>query len=126
MFIACPDHSGDLALFLASYSLVFSIVSLVGLKFSDRPVAIWPGALAMVLGLPHFIGALDESISSLLISSVSLTLGIISIVLGTRIRKRIRPWPYPCCTKCTYNLTGNVSGNYPECGTRVPSNSERV
>lgn len=25
--------------------------------------------------------------------------------------------PWPCCPQCGYNLTGNVSGRCPECGT---------
>ncbi len=31
-----------------------------------------------------------------------------------------RPYPPPCCWSCGYNLTGNVSGICPECGTRIP------
>ncbi len=27
------------------------------------------------------------------------------------------------CTKCDYDLTGNVSGRCPECGARIPSNT---
>jgi hypothetical protein len=28
------------------------------------------------------------------------------------------------CTRCAYNLTGNVSGSCPECGTPVPASGE--
>lgn len=28
--------------------------------------------------------------------------------------------PPACCRKCGYNLTGNVSGICPECGTTIP------
>ena len=34
---------------------------------------------------------------------------------------------HPCCQSCTYNLTGNVSGICPECGTPIPEEQrERV
>jgi len=29
------------------------------------------------------------------------------------------------CRKCAYNLTGNVSGNCPECGTPIPEQRSR-
>jgi len=40
-------------------------------------------------------------------------------VLGWR-RSRHRPGH---CRNCSYNLTGNVSGLCPECGTRVPQSN---
>jgi predicted RNA-binding Zn-ribbon protein involved in translation (DUF1610 family) len=32
----------------------------------------------------------------------------------------------PCCRKCGYNLTGNVSGVCPECGTPVLPRADSV
>ncbi len=32
--------------------------------------------------------------------------------------KRRRP-EWPCCEQCDYNLTGNISGTCPECGTPI-------
>lgn len=32
---------------------------------------------------------------------------------------RSKPIPPGCCQKCGYNLTGNVSGRCPECGSRI-------
>lgn len=34
-------------------------------------------------------------------------------------RWRSRPCGYPTCAQCGYNLTGNVSGICPECGTPI-------
>jgi hypothetical protein len=31
-----------------------------------------------------------------------------------------------CCPACSYNLTGNMSGTCPECGTPVPNKSEAI
>ena len=37
-----------------------------------------------------------------------------------------RPFPAGCCHRCGYNLTGNVSGICPECGTPVPPKADAV
>jgi len=42
--------------------------------------------------------------------------GVPTVVLWWRDRRRIPPGH---CRKCGYNLTGNVSGVCPECGTAV-------
>jgi hypothetical protein len=36
------------------------------------------------------------------------------VEVGKRLAKRV---PRGCCPVCTYDLTGNVSGRCPECGT---------
>lgn len=36
-----------------------------------------------------------------------------------------RAGPEPRCTVCGYNLTGNISGRCPECGTRVSGFKEQ-
>jgi len=38
---------------------------------------------------------------------------------------RSRPYPPGCCRVCGYDLTGNVSGRCPECGTAVPGGERR-
>ena len=46
----------------------------------------------------------------------------LSIWLALEIGHRFPgPVPPPLCRKCGYNLTGNVSGVCPECGTPIPS-----
>jgi hypothetical protein len=42
---------------------------------------------------------------------------------GRRDALRLRFADYPTCAKCTYNLTGNLSGICPECGTPITSPS---
>ena len=39
--------------------------------------------------------------------------------------RRVRSDGMPHCAKCDYNLTGNVSGICPECGTPIPANLVR-
>jgi hypothetical protein len=45
------------------------------------------------------------------------------ILLGALVARALsRPIPmHGCCPNCDYNLTGNVSGICPECGTAVPA-----
>lgn len=38
---------------------------------------------------------------------------------GTRAELRSRFYAHPICTICEYNLTGNLSGICPECGTPI-------
>jgi len=45
-------------------------------------------------------------------------IGLPTAWLWRRDRRRPRPG---CCAACGYDLTGNVSGRCPECGTAVPS-----
>jgi hypothetical protein len=41
----------------------------------------------------------------------------VGVVPTARLWLRNGPYPRGCCHKCGYNLTGNVSGVCPECGT---------
>lgn len=43
-------------------------------------------------------------------------LGVVAAITSTR---KAKPTSYPSCTNCGYNLTGNVSGICPECGTPI-------
>ena len=54
-----------------------------------------------------------------LLLAVSL-LGIAACQLrGYLLLRRLRMESSIPCPKCTYNLTGNVSGTCPECGTPI-------
>ena len=46
-------------------------------------------------------------------------------ILGI-IYNRKPPMPPGHCTKCGYNLTGNVSGRCSECGTAIANSEERM
>ena len=50
------------------------------------------------------------------LSLVFLAVGAPTVILFYRDRRRIPPGH---CQKCGYNLTGNVSGICPECGTKT-------
>ena len=49
-----------------------------------------------------------------------LILALIALLTGLAqyLNRRLRI-PPGCCTNCGYNLTGNVSGRCPECGTGI-------
>jgi hypothetical protein len=42
---------------------------------------------------------------------------------GTYLWRRSRTPPAGHCPKCSYDLTGNVSGVCPECGTEIPKSA---
>jgi len=57
----------------------------------------------------------------------SLVLGSVVFLAACTILRRRLPILYPPghCVRCGYNLTGNVSGVCPECGTPVPTRDDR-
>ncbi len=65
---------------------------------------------------PHSAGGLRVVIFPLWMPL--LVLAVPTAVLWWRDRRRIQPGH---CPKCGYNLTGNLSGRCPECGTLTPA-----
>lgn len=53
----------------------------------------------------------------LLLIGVAILLSALSHSLAFAIGGRRRRQPPGCCIACGYNLTGNLSGVCPECGT---------
>jgi hypothetical protein len=51
-------------------------------------------------------------------AALTLLFGFAAWSLGRRLNRRKQPGH---CLRCDYNLTGNVSGICPECGTTVPA-----
>ena len=47
---------------------------------------------------------------------VSLVFAILPLLRFSRV---LRPTPKGLCSACGYNLTGNISGTCPECGTKI-------
>lgn len=66
-----------------------------------------------------------ESLSALILSPVGLVTpavvlaGIAFVVIVAWLRRR--EYPEGACQTCGYNLSGNVSGICPECGTPIPA-----
>jgi predicted RNA-binding Zn-ribbon protein involved in translation (DUF1610 family) len=56
---------------------------------------------------------------SLLIGGIFVTAGTGRLLLIRRHRRRIIRDQKGLCRSCGYNLTGNMSGVCPECGTRA-------
>ena len=76
-------------------------------------------ASLVLLGLPFFramgvsrFAAVDNTMY------IAAAGGIVSAIVVYRCLKRPSPSP-GCCRECGYNLTGNVSGVCPECGTPI-------
>jgi len=42
-----------------------------------------------------------------------------------KYRELVKQYPVGCCRICGYNLTGNVSGRCPECGTATGDTKQR-
>ena len=54
-----------------------------------------------------------------LLSSILVPAAAASLIY-TRLRWKYVASDHPLCPECGYNLTGNESGDCPECGTPVP------
>jgi hypothetical protein len=50
---------------------------------------------------------------------VMVGLSIALLLANRRLQLELEPRPWPACSGCGYDLTGNTSGVCPECGTRV-------
>ena len=50
-----------------------------------------------------------------------VVLALVPVIL---FRRHDRHFPPGHCQKCGYDLTGNVSGRCPECGTRIDPDGE--
>jgi hypothetical protein len=102
----------------------------------------WPrvffpfGCLAAILLLPAFLDdrRVGYSLSSGRTTVAQYTIAWIAFVLASGLaawvaarlrlhvarRQELRSRPGPRCVACHYDLTGNVSGVCPECGTTIP------
>ena len=74
---------------------------------SRRPYALMAGGMAVIVDTPIWL--------------CTVLLAIPTALLWWCDRRR-RPGE-GCCQECGYNLTGNVSGRCPECGSLLPSGS---
>jgi hypothetical protein len=50
---------------------------------------------------------------------VATIIGAIAAIVATLIGLILKPRDPNVCSHCSYNLTGNISGICPECGTRI-------
>jgi predicted RNA-binding Zn-ribbon protein involved in translation (DUF1610 family) len=83
-------------------------------------------ALYTVLGAAGYSVMISGFLSGIIayVGSIIIALSCLFAVLGSlhavrrfeRLRRRLVP---RLCTRCGYNLTGNVSGRCPECGARI-------
>ncbi len=76
---------------------------------------------ALIGADPSAAGDVKDFFALLLLPFLSflypILMGVaVFLILGTKRR----PPEWPCCVQCDYNLTGNVSGVCPECGTAIP------
>lgn len=65
------------------------------------------------------------NVGDMIWSNIILVLGLLAFliplhIIGRRDELRYGFTNEPRCSKCQYNLTGNLSGECPECGERVP------
>ncbi len=72
--------------------------------------------------------AFDVAVVLGLTAGWQYVLGMVTIIaifiavlhyFGSRERVKMRFYDHPVCRVCTYNLTGNLSGICPECGTPI-------
>ena len=70
----------------------------------------WTAMHPLLLPLPIVLWLIP------LVGVLTLFMGVMIVRLGLSLRKRERP---SNCSRCGYDLTGNVSGVCPECGTKI-------
>jgi len=93
------------------------------LRAELREVLKWVCNLAwiwMAFGLSYLDDEAAVVLSAILVPSVML------VFMDRRVVRRRSADPTPRCKTCGYNLTGNVSGICPECGTLIPKSRHRL
>ena len=133
---ACPHlwHSaaaeGTYSCFVESSDGALYVTRLSPVPFRALNASEW-----WLLGVRYVsTGALDDRTRTLLVPYrvVAVAGAILPAIWLWRYRRhrRLRSDGMPHCAKCDYNLTGNISGICPECGTPVPggavAGSDRV
>lgn len=121
----CPTVS--IPLIFIYWALLLAVVQpVVGLAMRLPPPARemlkWAGNLAWIslwCGASYIDQEWAIVVSAVILPSVML------VFLDRRVARRKRLDPTPRCKACGYNLTGNVSGICPECGTHIATQSAR-
>ena len=91
-----------------------------GMKLLDRTLGYFalPGGLAVLLVPGMRQPVLTRSVELLVLGVNMLTYAIVFGGLAWRRWSKVVQ-PGSQCRSCGYNLTGNVSGTCPECGTAI-------
>ncbi len=79
--------------------------------------ALWGGNY--ISGLGVILGS-EKAVLGVLLLIDSVAAYVVGRVVFMRLRWRAVWTPTPFCSRCDYDLTGNVSGVCPECGAPVP------
>lgn len=86
-------------------------------------VAVAEGTLRLIRPLGHGVDGAIRAI--MMVTCFAIALALLGRQYRNRTRRELRRIlagrGVPICVPCGYNLTGNVSGRCPECGTIVQS-----
>lgn len=102
---------------LAAWCLIFAFYA----KLSGRRLAAWVGfgtLLNLLLDGAFAVNLIAGPIGLLAFALPALLISVLDI-RGSRRELQARFGGAPRCAKCQYNLTGNLSGICPECGTPI-------
>ena len=103
-------------------SWLFGLVSLIGAACLSRGTAGTCGAIAALLGalyLPISMEMLPRHPLGFLAFAAGPIVGSSMMLLAGWVNPPRRKIVAGFCRRCGYNLTGNVSGICPECGTPI-------
>lgn len=82
-------------------------------------------AFALLYGVGGTVAAIEDGSNLSLRDMLPVLIGGLWTAVAYRHWRHPRyPPPPGCCKKCRYDLTGNISGICPECGTPVASQEQ--
>ena len=95
-------------------------------RWAFLAIALSPTVLGFVYAVNERDGEPFVLVTSMVYSLWILGMWVLGGVLMFDCVRQRTPWPMQYCGKCSYPLTGNTTGQCPECGCPIPGRQRKL